>query len=143
VSRVVHAPGVHFRPEPGGRLVLQADDTDAMVTPDTPADPALPGCVELLRRVRRYLPSLEGGRIVEARVGIRPMPADYYPIVGPVEGRPGLYLAVTHSGVTLSALLGEIVARELTTAQEDARLAPFRPARCVRVVSTAVDTKEG
>lgn len=134
VRRVVHAPGVHFRPEPGGRLVLQDGSTDATVGPDTPPDPALPGCAELLRRARRYVPALEHAAVMEARVGIRPMPADGFPIVGPVEGRQGLYLAVTHSGVTLCALLGEIVASEVTTGLADERLMAFRPARCVECV---------
>jgi glycine/D-amino acid oxidase-like deaminating enzyme len=134
VSRVIHAPRVHFRPEPGSRLVLQDESTDATVGPDTPPDLALPGCTELLRRARRYVPALAHATVAEARVGIRPMPADGFPIVGPVAGRPGLYLAVTHSGITLCALLGELVAQEITTGQPDERLAPFRPQRCVELV---------
>ena len=47
--------------------------------------------------------------------------------------RPGLYLVVTHSGVTLSPLFGELVAAEITTDRQDERLADFRPSRCVRV----------
>ena len=133
VGRVVHAPGVHFRPDPGGGLVLQSGDTDAAVGPETVPNPGLPGCTELLRRVLRFLPSVAGARIAEVRVGIRPMPADGFSIVGPVAQRPGLYLAVTHSGVTLAPLLGELVAQEVTTGRDDARLAAFRPARCVRV----------
>jgi glycine/D-amino acid oxidase-like deaminating enzyme len=134
VSRVVHVPGMHFRPDPSGGLVLQSGATDATVTMETPADPDLPGCKELLARLVHFLPAAASARIVAARVGVRPMPADGYPIVGPVEARPGLYLAVTHSGVTLAPLLGEIVATELATGTPDPRLASFRPARCVRSV---------
>jgi glycine/D-amino acid oxidase-like deaminating enzyme len=133
VSRVVHVPGMNFRPEPGGGLVLQSGETDATVTPETVPDPSLPGCTDLLRRVRQFLPSAAGARVVEARVGVRPMPADGFSIVGPVPARPGLYLAVTHSGITLAPLLGELVAYEITTGQEDERLTGFRPARCVQV----------
>jgi glycine/D-amino acid oxidase-like deaminating enzyme len=133
VSRVVHVPGMNFRPDPSGGLVLQSGPTDATVTADTAPDPALPGCAELLRRVQQFLPGLAGATIAEARVGVRPMPADGYSIVGPVDGRAGLYLAVTHSGVTLSPLLGELVAAEITTGRPDERLADFRPGRCVRV----------
>lgn len=134
VRRVVHVPGMNFRPEPGGGLVLQSGATDAMVTPETAPDPSLPGCAELLQRVRRFLPAVaeEGARIIEARVGIRPMPADGFSIVGPVAQRPGLYLAVTHSGVTLAPLVGELIAHELTTGHHAPRLESFRPARCVR-----------
>jgi glycine/D-amino acid oxidase-like deaminating enzyme len=133
VGRVVHVPGMNFRPDPSGGLVLQSGATDAIVTAETPPDPALPGCADLLQRVRRVLPGAAGARIVAARVGVRPMPADGYSIVGPVHERPGLYLCVTHSGITLSALFGEVVAAEVTDGPPDPRLAGFRPSRCVRL----------
>ncbi len=130
---VVHLPGVHFRPDGDGRVVLQDADTDAMVAADTPPDPALPGCTELLRRAHRYLPDLAGTPIVEARVGIRPMPSDGFPVVGAVTGRAGLYLAVTHSGMTLGPLLGELLSAEILGGAPDSRLGPFRPDRRVRL----------
>jgi glycine/D-amino acid oxidase-like deaminating enzyme len=135
VRRVVHVPGMNFRPEPGGGLVLQSGATDATVAAETPPSVDLPGCGQLLQGVQRFLPGLASARIVEARVGVRPMPADGYSVVGSVVERPGLYLCVTHSGVTLSALFGELVAAEITTGQEDERLADFRPARCVTVTA--------
>jgi glycine/D-amino acid oxidase-like deaminating enzyme len=136
VNRVVHVPGMNFRPEPDGGLVLQSGATDAGVTAETAAGPGLPGCAELLERVQRFLPDLAtepSARIVEARVGIRPMPADGYSVVGALAERPGLYLAVTHSGVTLAPLLGELVAAEIITGREDERLATFRPGRLARL----------
>jgi glycine/D-amino acid oxidase-like deaminating enzyme len=60
------------------------------------------------------------------------MPADGFSIVGTVAERPGLYLCVTHSGVTLAPLLSELVTSEITSGQPDPRLADFRPARCVQ-----------
>jgi len=128
---VVHAPGVHFRPEGDGRVVLQDDGTDALVDPTTPRDPNLPACRELWRRACAYLPELAGAFIAEARVGIRALPADGYPVVGFAPGMPNLYLAVTHSGMTLGPLLGEVVASELLGDPLDPRLASFRPDRCV------------
>jgi glycine/D-amino acid oxidase-like deaminating enzyme len=126
---VVHAPGVHWRPEPDGRLVIQDDETDEMVGPDTPESPELPGCGILLERARRFIPALADARIEAARVGIRPMPEDGYPIVGSVPGTESIYLMVTHSGMTLSAVLGEVAAAELVDGQLDERLAAFRPDR--------------
>lgn len=128
---VVTLPDFHMRPDGDDRIVLQADDTDAMVGPETPPDPALPGCALLLERARRALPALAEVPIVEARVGIRSLPADSFPVVGPVPGRDGVYLAVTHSGMTLGPLLGELVAAELARGASSPALAPFRPARCV------------
>jgi glycine/D-amino acid oxidase-like deaminating enzyme len=57
------------------------------------------------------------------------MPADRLPIVGPVPGLDGLYLAVTHSGVTLAPVLGRLIADEIATGDQAWLLAPFRPAR--------------
>jgi len=48
-----------------------------------------------------------------------------------VPGVEGLYLAATHSGVTMGPLLGRLIAREVLTGRTDARLASFRPARLV------------
>ncbi|HEY8744391.1 MAG TPA: FAD-dependent oxidoreductase [Chloroflexota bacterium] len=128
---VVHAPDVQFRPEAGGRVVLQADDIDTLVDPTTPRDPNLPACRELWRRACAYLPDLSGASIVEARVGVRALPTDGYPLVGYAPGCGNLYLAITHSGMTLGPLLGELVAAEVLGAAPDPRLATFRPDRCV------------
>jgi glycine/D-amino acid oxidase-like deaminating enzyme len=134
VSRVVHVPGMNFRPDPSGGLVVQSGATDATVTAETVPDPSLPGCATLLRGLQRYLPAAAGARIVAARVGVRPMPADGLTLAGPVDGRPGLALAVTHSGVTLGPLLGELLAPELRGGPPAALLEGFRPRRLVRLV---------
>jgi glycine/D-amino acid oxidase-like deaminating enzyme len=131
-GRIVYAPGLHLRPEHGGRLVLQDDETDRGVGPDSPEDPVrLPGCALLLERARRLVPGLRDGRIEAARVGIRPMPVDGHPVVGPLSFAPRLYLAVTHSGMTLGPLLGELVAAELLGGTAPSVLADYRPERCV------------
>ncbi|QRY48052.1 FAD-binding oxidoreductase [Mycolicibacterium boenickei] len=51
--------------------------------------------------------------ILGAAVGWRPMPADDEPVIGPVPGIPGLYVAVVHPGITLAATVGRLVAHEL------------------------------
>jgi len=126
---VVYAPGVHFRPDGDGRMVLQDDETDDMVGPGTPENPNLPGCAMLLERAQRFVPGLRSARIDEARIGIRPMPADGYPVVGPIPGHPNAYMLVTHSGMTLAPVLAEIATAELVDGQPDPRLSTFRPER--------------
>jgi glycine/D-amino acid oxidase-like deaminating enzyme len=46
-------------------------------------------------------------------VGVRSMPLDGKPAVGAVGSLGGLYLLVSHSGVTLAPVLGRLVAQEL------------------------------
>jgi glycine/D-amino acid oxidase-like deaminating enzyme len=133
VSRVVHVPGMNFRPDPSGGLVVQSGQTDATVTAETVPEASLPGCATLLRGLQRYLPAAAGARIVAARVGVRPMPADGLTLAGAVDGRPGLALAVTHSGVTLGPLLGELLAPELCGGLPHPLLEGFRPRRLVRL----------
>jgi glycine/D-amino acid oxidase-like deaminating enzyme len=62
-------------------------------------------------------------------VGYRPMPVDGFPIVGRAAGVEGLYLAVTHSGITLAPALGLFAAAELLGADDEPLLAPYRPHR--------------
>ena len=57
------------------------------------------------------------------------------PVVGPVPGVENAYVAVTHSGVTLAPILGELTAAELVGGAAPAELlAPFRPTRLLRPV---------
>ena len=52
-----------------------------------------------------------------------------YSAVGPVPRLDGYYLAVTHSGVTMSPFLGAAVADEIVHGRLRPELADFRPAR--------------
>jgi glycine/D-amino acid oxidase-like deaminating enzyme len=64
-------------------------------------------------------------RLLSARVGVRPMPADGHPLIGPLV--PGAYLAVMHSGVTLAPVAGRLVAEEVVHAVEAPELRGCRP----------------
>lgn len=64
--------------------------------------------------------------LLSSRVGVRPMPADGEPIVGPVTGVPGLYVAVLHAAVTLAPAVGRLVARELLDGAPEPLLAGCR-----------------
>ena len=57
----------------------------------------------------QYVPGLRKAKIVRAFSGIRAMPEDGFPILGKVPGHENLYVAATHSGVTLSPLIGTLI----------------------------------
>jgi len=126
LSRPVHAPGVQFRPDGGGRVVLSDARHDLLVD-QAPADGWTPQ--HSLEAAARYLPCLAGARVEATRTGVRPMPRDRHPVVGPVPGLEGFYVVVSHSGVTLGPLWGRIAAAELLDGKRDPRLDPFRPDR--------------
>ncbi len=79
-----------------------------------------------LAAVRSTFRGAANVELLSARVGVRPMPADGEPIIGPVPEVPGLYLAVTHSAVTLAPAVGRLVARELVDGTVEPALAGCR-----------------
>ena len=126
-GRMVHAPDVHFRPHTGGRVHLEAPDLHADLHT---AEPHLGDLAsELLGRARRVTRGLDRAEVTGYRVCVRPMPADGQSIVGWLPGTGGLYVAVTHSGVTLGAHLAELMTGELLAGAATGELAPYRPGR--------------
>jgi glycine/D-amino acid oxidase-like deaminating enzyme len=126
-ARMVHAPRVYLRPHAGGLVHLEAPD--AAVDLHTPEAELRRWAGELLRRARRVVRGVDGASVAGYRVCVRPMPADGRSIVGWLPGAGGLYVAVTHSGVTLAAHLAELITAELVGGTAPAELAPYRPGR--------------
>ncbi|WP_066304466.1 FAD-binding oxidoreductase [Bacillus sp. FJAT-29814] len=56
-----------------------------------------------------YIPGLRKAKVVRAFSGIRAMPEDGLPILGSIPGIDRLYVAATHSGMTLSPLIGTLM----------------------------------
>ena len=128
--RVVHAPEVYLRPHAGGLVHLEAPD--AAVDLHTPGEELRRWAGELLDRARRVTRGLDGATVTGYRVCVRPMPADGRSIVGWLPGVEGVYVAVTHSGVTLGAHLAGLITAEVLGGPGGtvtAGLAPFRPGR--------------
>jgi glycine/D-amino acid oxidase-like deaminating enzyme len=126
LKRPIHAPGVHFRPDGAGRIVLAEGAHDHVWS--QPGDGAWPA-ERSLAAVAVHLPALAGARIEATRVGVRPMPRDEKPMVGAVPGLDGFYIVTSHSGVTLGPLWGHLAAAELLDGAPDPRLTSFRPGR--------------
>ena len=82
-----------------------------------------------MQAISRHFRPFAGARVEATRIGIRPIPQDRLPMVGPVPGLEGLYVVVSHSGVTLGPLWGQIAAAELLDGRQDPRLTTFRPDR--------------
>jgi glycine/D-amino acid oxidase-like deaminating enzyme len=66
-------------------------------------------------------------RLLSARVGMRPMPVDGHPVIGPLPTLAGAYVAVMHSGVTLAAVAGRLVAEEVVHGVDAPELRGCRP----------------
>lgn len=131
LNGVLRAPGLEVREDGGGRLLLSAlfaeDQLDAQRRP-TLDDPA---CDQAIGRARTLVAGLDHVGLEAVRLGVRPMPDDGRPLVGPVPGIEGAYVVATHSGVSLGPLLGRLVADELTSGEPTGTLEHYRPDRAI------------
>ena len=129
---VVYAPAlgdgrreIHLRQCADGRVMIGEGDQESLAEDDSQAH-----ADDLLDRACRYLPGLAGAKAVPVPVGWRPMPLDGYPVMGFASAAPNLYIALTHSGVTLAPALSQLAAQEICDgAPADAVLGPYRPER--------------
>jgi glycine/D-amino acid oxidase-like deaminating enzyme len=115
VSRVIHAPHVHVRPDGGGRLLLHSEETDRGEQIDT-----------VVAAGRALYPGLRAATVESVRVGERPIPGDGLPVLGRAVDVPNFHFAVSHSGATLSVHAGELVAAETLGEDQGDALATFR-----------------
>ncbi|MBM7775547.1 glycine/D-amino acid oxidase-like deaminating enzyme [Actinokineospora baliensis] len=127
VSRVVHAPHVHLRPDGGGRLLLHTHEIDSAARVTAGKTEVDPTAVEgVVAAGRALYPGLRDATVESVRVGERPIPADGLPVLGRVTTLPTFHFAVSHSGTTLSVHAGDLVAAEALGDPQDEALAPFR-----------------
>ncbi len=123
VDPIVQAPGVHFRQKLDGRIVAGGQIVGGAGTAQTPEADEL----KIFQRLGEFLDF--AGAIEQVTLGYRVMPADEYPIIGFSEQCPNLYVAATHSGVTLAPIIGELAAVEIVDGAQQPLLAPYRPER--------------
>jgi glycine/D-amino acid oxidase-like deaminating enzyme len=127
--RVIHAPHFYARPGAPGSLLLGATDVDAEV--DLASDQS--GLMKLADRLREraanVIPAAAGTHALPGEVCVRSLPSDGHPIAGWAPGIDGLYVAVTHSGITLAPILARHMAAEILDGDEVGALAAYRPGR--------------
>ncbi len=112
----------YLTPMNGG---LRLAGTVEMAGLSRPPDPRRPEAI--LRRARRFLPGLDE-RDASTWMGFRPSLPDSLPVIGPVTGLPGLFVAFGHGhlGLSLGAITGKLVAQAVSGEAPEVDLAPFR-----------------
>jgi glycine/D-amino acid oxidase-like deaminating enzyme len=123
---IVLAPKVHMRQCVDGRIFVGWDFGGSEV----PVDPHHEA--ETLIGVARELLVDDDLCLEHFTLGVRPIPADGLPVIGPVSDLPGLYLAVMHSGITLAPLVGRLSAEEIVGGHALDVLEPYRLDRFTR-----------
>jgi glycine/D-amino acid oxidase-like deaminating enzyme len=129
LGRVVRTPLIDARPDGAGRLMLHWNATDATLSIDARLSSDMPEAHDLVQRASRLLPSIGEVWPEAVRIAVRPIPRDHFSAIGPVPRVQGYYLAITHSGVTMSPFLGRAVADEVARGRTRPELADFRPQR--------------
>ncbi|ETX01180.1 MAG: hypothetical protein ETSY1_08460 [Candidatus Entotheonella factor] len=120
-------PTVNFRQFSDGVVMIGATAPDNQHDGDrarTDSDVA-----EIMEEAAAIVPALQGVRVQDVRQGRRPIPRDGESIIGFSDTVPNLYLATTHSGVTLAPIIGEFAAMEIVDGATIDLLQPFRLAR--------------
>ena len=123
ISTILHSmDGGYIVPWDPGNLLLGSTVERAGFNPVTTSR----GLESIRRRIERIAPRLKGARILTAWAGLRPFPKDRLPIIG--AGRiGGVYLATGYyrSGILMSGLAGEFLAKGIVTGKMPHILKPF------------------
>jgi len=146
VSRVIHAPHIHLRPDGAGRLLLHTSEIDGAahvsgtgeisVAPEVRTEGVVPeartesieqsAVDNVLEAGRALYPGIRAATVESVRVSERPIPGDGLPVLGRAAGVPNFHFAVSHSGATLSVRAGDLVAAEALGEDQGDALAAFR-----------------
>lgn len=119
-AALIHLPAIddkngqlHVRQFADGSLMIGEGSQESVSNDDSKEHSQ-----NLLERAQYYLPIPSSTKISSMGIGYRPMPADGLPIVGYTDQVKNMYVAVTHSGVTLSPILGTYAAMEILDDQK-------------------------
>lgn len=127
----VHSPEVFPRPDGTVYVCGISDETPLPLDPAGVA-PAEGACERLLAMTLRIAPVLGDAELVASGACYRPVAQDAMPLMGPVAGPSGAYLATGHNcwGIlnapASGAAMAELVAEGASTTVD---LAPFAPGR--------------
>lgn len=123
LSHVIWGDRVHIKQQDDGRLIIGEIFSDSGESLDQTR------LIEaMLAEVRQCLPGVDI-EIDQITIGMRPMPKDGMPIVGHPHGINDLYVAVTHSGITLAPIIGRMAAEEVLDGVRFEALSLYRPDR--------------
>lgn len=129
---VLHSPRelqplINVRQLPSGAVMVQSGSVDNTAEGDRGATDE--EVAEIAADAQVVMPMLRDIEIAEVRRGRRPIPQDGRSILGFAHEVGNVYVATTHSGITLTPLIGSFAAIEIAHGARVEMLAPFRPER--------------
>jgi glycine/D-amino acid oxidase-like deaminating enzyme len=123
LNTMIIAPGMELRQDSSGRMIIATD----LAQEKSPEEQAL----SEIQKISRFLHGAENLELERFAIGYRPMPEDGFPLVGRMSSIEWLYVAVTHSGITLAPAIGAFGADEILSDQRNQLLKPYQPDRLI------------
>src|SRR5919108_2207572 len=127
VSQIVYGRHMYLVPRPDGETLLGATVEDVGFRKEV----TLEGLEDLIQAGRHIAPGIMGQPVMRTWAGLRPGSPDGLPLVGAVEGLPGLLLAVGHhrNGILLGPMTGVLMKQWLVDHVRSPHLDLLRPER--------------
>jgi glycine oxidase len=127
VGQIIYGRHMYLVPRPDGETLVGATVEDVGFRKEV----TLEGLEELIQAGRHIAPGMMGQPVMRTWAGLRPGSPDGLPLVGPVEGLPGLILAVGHyrNGILLGPITGVLVKQWLVDHVQSPHLDVLRPER--------------
>lgn len=124
-THVIAGHGGYVRPRVDGTTLVAATEEDAGFDRRVTGH----GLAWLLDLTRTLCPGLLDGEVVQSWSGLRPGTDGGEPLIGPVPGREGLWVAAGHfrTGIKEAPATAEVVAESIVSGRLDPLLAAFAP----------------
>jgi sarcosine oxidase subunit beta len=128
------SPGKLYMRGYGGRQLLVGDgnEGETLESPDTgQADVALDYVAQIGEQAAHRLPAFADAGLAASWTGVYDVTPDWNPVLGAVDGVPGLHVAYGFSGhgFKLSPVVGRLVAQSVLGQPTDFDLSPYRLSR--------------
>jgi glycine/D-amino acid oxidase-like deaminating enzyme len=117
----------NLQPRPNGQLLLGSSRQFGDEAPDL--RPAL--LRRMLLRALEYVPGLADLAVLRSWTGFRPTTPDHRPLIGPMPGHPGLFLACGHEGlgITTAPATAQLIVSAILGRTAPLDPAPYLPSR--------------
>ena len=122
INSVVYGPKIHAHQQSNGQVIIGEQITA----------PIEENSKNHLIRINKHFKNMVKGvsdlNPSEVLIGWRPIPKDDLPIIGRFKNK-SVYVAVMHSGISLAAIVGNLVSQEIVDEVDSLLLKDFRPSR--------------
>ena len=122
INSIVYGPKIHAHQQSNGQIIIGEQITA----------PVEENSKNHLKRINAHFKNMVRGTSdlnpSEILIGWRPIPKDDLPIIGRYKNK-SVYIAVMHSGISLAAIVGNLVTQEIVDEVDSLLLNDFRPSR--------------